>query len=118
MHEQLIPRFPQFQVLHRLLDEILPFHRIDIEHGSVKLQDRRGLVTPEASGLLKSDSHNLTNLRPISYNVNSHHFRSSRGWLQNGAQGHEKSSFSRPVRAQNYHYLAFVNCKVQASKSI
>src|SRR5439155_18143875 len=118
MHELLVTRFPQFQVLHRLFNEVLTLHRVDVEHGSMKPQYRGRLVTPEPSGFLEGYSHNLANLRALLDNIDPHHFRGARCWLENGAEDHQESSLPRPVRASNYHYLALVDGKVQLSKSI
>lgn len=75
-------------------------------------------MAPESPSFLESDSHRLPNLGALLDDVNAHHLRSSRGWLENGAEDHEQSGLSGTVRAQNYHNLAFVDCEVQLSKSI
>src|SRR6266571_9320366 len=97
MHELLVARFPQFQVLHRQLDEVLTLHRVDVEHGSMKSQYRRGLVTPEPSSFLEGDPHNLTNLRALFDNVDTHYFRGARCRFENRAEDHKESGFSGPV---------------------
>src|SRR5207245_9619167 len=118
MHELLVTRFPQFQVLHRLFNEVLTLHRVDVEHGSMKPQYRGRLVTPEPSGFLEGYSHNLANLRAPLDNIDPHHSRGARRWLENGAEDHQESGLPRSVCAKNYHYLSLVDGEVQLSMSI
>src|SRR5213594_740810 len=66
VHEHLIPRLPQLQVLHRLLNQVLPLRGFNIKHGRVELENRRRFVSPEASGFLKRNPHDLAHLVPSS----------------------------------------------------
>src|SRR5947209_12691004 len=102
MHELLVTRFPQFQVLHRLFNEVLTLHRVDVEHGSMKPQYRGRLLTPEPSGSLEGYSHNLANLRALLDTIDPNHFRVPRVWLRNGPEDHQKRVLPRPFGAENY----------------
>src|SRR5438445_11403940 len=56
----------------------------------MKPQYRGRLVTPEPSGFLEGYSHNLANLRALLDNIDPHHFRGARCWLENGAEDHQE----------------------------
>src|SRR5438445_8025097 len=103
MHELLVTRFPQFQVLHRLFNEVLTLRRVDVEHGSMKPQYRGRLVTPEPSGFLESYSHNLPNFRPPSNTSNPHPFPVPGGCLEKVAENNKRRVLPRQVRARITH---------------
>src|SRR5437879_13855864 len=99
MHELLVTRFPQFQVLHRLFNEVLTLRMVDVEHGSMKPQYRGRVVTPEPSGFLETYSHNLANLRALVDNIDPHHFSGARRRLENAADDTHAPALPRPATA-------------------
>src|SRR5439155_18544651 len=104
--------------LHGLLNQILTFRWVYVKHISVKPQNRRRLVTPETSRLLEGYPHHLSNLGPLLNNINPNDFSRARCRFQDRAENHQKSSLARAVRPQNYHSLALVDGKVQATSDI